>query len=145
VDYKHRLNLGAKKAQLKTHASIAAEAEPRNSFSMGIMNKAVSENLLSSMIFNWDATQYGISPDNDKIYIYARGVDVGPLASESGGGTYLSVKHYHWHNENGTVAPPVFILAGDSMEKKEFIWHECYEISTSTDVNGRADAVRMPI
>jgi hypothetical protein len=34
---KHRLNLGAKTAQLKTHARIAAEADPRNSFSMGIV------------------------------------------------------------------------------------------------------------
>jgi hypothetical protein len=135
-NYKHRLNLGAKTAQLKTHARIAAEADPRNSFSMGIMNKAFSENLLSSMIFNWDATQYGISPDKDEVCIYVKGVDVGPLTSESGGGTYLSVKHYHLHNANGTVAPPVFILADDSME--EFIWRECNELSTSTDVNGRA-------
>jgi hypothetical protein len=137
-NYKHRLNLGAKTAQLKTHARIAAEADPRNSFSMGIMNKAFSENLMSSMIFNWDATQYGISPDKDSICIYEKGKDVGPLTSESGGGTYLSVKHYHLHNANGTVAPPVFILADDSMEADEFIWHECNELATSTDVNGRA-------
>lgn len=137
-NYKHRLNLGAKTAQLKTHARIAAEADPRNSFSMGIMNKAFSDNLLSSMIFNWDATQYGISPDKDEICIYAKGKDMGSLTSESGGGTYLSVKHYHLHNANGIVAPPVFILADDSMEVEEFIWHECNELATSTDVNGRA-------
>lgn len=137
-NYKKRLNLGARTAQLKTHARIAAEADPRNSFSMGIMNKAFSENLLSSMIFNWDATQYGISPDKDEICIFAKGKDVGPLTSESGGGTYLSVKHYHLHNANGTVASPVFILADDSMEAEEFIWHEVPELSTSTDENGRA-------
>lgn len=137
-NYRHSLNLGAKTAQLKTLARIAAEADPRNSFTMGIMNKAFSENLLSSMIFNWDATQYEISPDKDEICIYAKGKDVGPLTSESGGGTYLSVKHYHLHNANGTVAPPVFIIADDSMEAEEFIWHECNELATSTDVNGRA-------
>ena len=43
-NYKSALNLATKTAQLKTHARITAEGDPRNSFSMGIINKAFSEN-----------------------------------------------------------------------------------------------------
>lgn len=137
-NYKSILKLGLKTAQLKTHARITAEGDPRNSFSMAVMNKAFSEKLHSSMIINWDATQYGISPDKDDMCVYLKGKDVGPLTSESGGGTYLSVKHYHLHNANGTVAPPVFIIADDSVDAESFAWHDIPELSTSTDVNGHA-------
>ena len=60
------------------------------------------------------------------------------LTSESGGGTFHSIKHYHFHNANRTVAPPVFVVADDSMDPEEFIWDEVPELSTSTDANGKA-------
>ena len=76
------------------------------------------------MIINWDATKYGISPDKDDMCVHFKGKDVGPLTSESGGGTNLSVKHYHLHNANGTVAPPIFIIADDSVVAESFAWHD---------------------
>ena len=90
------------------------------------------------MLFNWDATQYALSPDKDEICVYQKGKDFGPLTSESGGGTFLSIKHYHFHNANGTVAPPVFVVADDSMDPEALIWDKVPELSTSTDVNGKA-------
>ena len=131
------MNLGERVAQLKTSARIDAEKDLRNSFAMAAMIEAFCKHLSPAMLFNWDATQYALSPDKDEICIYQKGNDFGPLTSESGGGTFLSIKHYHFHNANGTVAPPVFVVA-DSMDPEAFIWDEVPELTTSTDVNGKA-------
>ena len=136
--YKKSMNLGERVAQLKTSARIDAEKDPRNSFAMAAMIEAFCKHLSPAMQFNWDATQYALSPDKDEICVYQKGKDFGPLTSESGGGTFLSIKHYHFHNANGTVAPPVFVIADDSMDPEAFIWDEVSELSTSTDVNGKA-------
>ena len=50
------------------------------------------------MLFDWDATQYALSLDKDEICVYQKGTDIGSLTSESGGGTFLSIKHYLFHN-----------------------------------------------
>lgn len=47
--------------------------------------------------------------DKDEICVIQNGVELGSLTSDSGGGTFLSIKHYHLHNPSGTVAPPVFV------------------------------------
>ena len=135
---KKSMNLGERVAQLKTSARIDAERGPRNSFAMAAMIKAFCKHLSPAMLFNWDATQYALSTDKDEICVFQKGKDFGPLTSESGGGTFLSIKHYHFHNANGTVAPPVFVVADDSMDPEAFIWDEVPELSTSTDVNGKA-------
>ena len=136
--YKKSMELGERVAQLKTSARIDAEKDPRNSFSIAVMIEAFCKHHSPAMLFNWDATQYALSPDKDDICVYQKGKDFGPLTSESGGGTFLSIKHYHFHNANGTVAPPVFVVADDSMDPEAFIWDEVSELSTSTDVNGKA-------
>jgi hypothetical protein len=136
--YKRTMNLGEKFAQLKTNARIEAEYDPRNSFAMAAMVEAFCKYLSPAMIFNWDATQYALSPDKDEICIFQKGSNFGPHTTESGGGTFLSIKHYHFHNANGTVAPPVFVIADDSMDPEAFVWDEAPELSTSTDVNGKA-------
>ena len=105
---------------------------------MAVMIEAFCRHLSPAMLFNWDATQYALSPDKDEICVYQKGKDFGPLTSENGGGTFLSIKHHHFHNANGTVAPPVFVVADDSMDPEAFIWDEVSELSTSTDVNGKA-------
>ena len=125
--YKKKMNLGERVAQLKTSARIDAEYDPRNSFAMAAMIEGFCKFLSPAMIFNWDATQYALSPDKDEVCVFQKGRDFGPLTSESGGGTFLSIKHYHFHNANGTVAPPVFVIADDSMEPDAFIWHEVPE------------------
>ena len=136
--YKDEMDVAACHAQLTTHARLAAQADPRNSYSMGVMVAAFCPTLLDSMIFNWDATQYGISPDNEEVRLFKRGSLNGPLTAVSGGGTYFSVKHYHLHNACGTVAPPVFVIADDSMEKDAFTFEEMPQLSISTDVSGTA-------
>ena len=136
--YKKSMDLGERVAQLKTSARIDAEKDPRNSFAMAAMIEAFCKHLSPSMLFNWDATQYALSPDKDEICVYQKGADIGSLTSESGGGTFLSIKHYHFHNASGTVAPPVFVVADDSMDPETFIWDEVSELATSTDVNGKA-------
>ena len=88
------------------------------------MIEAFCKHISPAMIFNWDATQYALSPDKDEICVYQKGKDFGPLTSESGGGSFLSIKHYHFHNANGTVAPPVFVIADDLMDPEAFIWDE---------------------
>ena len=132
------MNLGERVGQLKTNARIEAEYDPRNSFTMAATVEAFCKCLSPAMIFNWDATQYALSPDKDEICVFQNGVDLGSLTSDSGGGTFLSIKHYHLHNASGTVAPPVFVIADDSMDPEAFVWDEVPELSTSTDVNGKA-------
>ena len=62
------------------------------------MIEAFCKHLSPAMVFNWDATQYALSPDKDEICVYQKGKDFGPLTSESGGGTFLSINHCHFHN-----------------------------------------------
>ena len=92
------MDLGERIAQLKGSARIDAEKDPRNSFAMAAMIEALCKHLSPAMLFNWDATQYALSPDKDEIWVYQKGKDFGPLTSESGGGTFLSIKHCHFHN-----------------------------------------------
>ena len=54
-------------AQLKTSARMDAEKDPRNSFAMAEMIEAFCKHLSPAMVFNWDATQYALSPDKDEV------------------------------------------------------------------------------
>ena len=65
--YKKSMDLGERAAQLKTSARIDAEKDPRNSFAMAAMIEALCKHLSPAMLFNWDATQYALSPDKDEI------------------------------------------------------------------------------
>ena len=65
--YKESMELGERVAQLKRSARIDAEKDPRNSFAMAAMIEALCKHLSPAMLFNWDATQYALSPDKDEI------------------------------------------------------------------------------
>jgi hypothetical protein len=66
--YKKEYDFRTVVAQQKPNARVFAEADPRNAFSMAVMCKAWTEDLDPSMIFNWDATQFVISPNGTTIH-----------------------------------------------------------------------------
>jgi hypothetical protein len=136
-DYKQQYDFSTVKAQQKPNARVFAEADPRNAFSMAVMCKAWTEDLDPSMIFNWDATQFVISPDGncEVMYCKVKKNDDLPMTQKSAGGVKFAIKLYHYHNAAGAIAPPVFVIADETMDAEAFSAHRIAGLSTN-NANG---------
>jgi hypothetical protein len=121
------------KRQFKTKARIDAESDPRNAFSMIAMVSAFCQQLHNNMIFNWDATQFYVedSPEGTGLLIRAELPTNQAATSESGGGLGFSIKLYHLHNADGYCAPPVFVIADESMDSEELAVHKVIGLSSN--------------
>ena len=62
--YYEELKLSEYLGQPKTEARITAEADVRNVWSMYCMAEAFCKDMPSCMIFNWDATTFGMNKDD---------------------------------------------------------------------------------
>lgn len=112
--------------QFKTTARCIAEADPRNLYSFAVMNAAFVAPLIAAMVFNWDATQFCLSPDGYMKIIKCEGDTSKPPTSISAGGLGFAIKYYHFHNANGDIGPAVFIVADPSLGENEF---HCFEMA----------------
>ena len=126
------------KCQMKTHARILNEGDPRNVYTMACMMWAFCAILAACMCFNWDATQFYISDDVTDTAVYIKGDCCHiPLTRESSGCLGISIKYYHFHNAAGEAAPAVYIIADDSMSEEEF-WVTCVvSLGSSTEVGSK--------
>jgi hypothetical protein len=123
--YKQTLDIGGRKSQLKTKARINAEKDCRNAFSMFCLSKAISEGLEPEMIFNWDATQYMVTPEGEFEVVVRKGSEEDKTPTEvSPGEMNYFVKLYHFHNAAGNVAVPVLCIANDKMGEEELVVHK---------------------
>jgi hypothetical protein len=124
------------KVQLKTDARIEAEADPRNAYSMICLVKAYCEGLDPNLILNWDATQYVVSDDLQRkgIYIKAEKPNSGPLTAPSHGGLAFAIKMYHLHNASGYSAPPVFVIADESLSEDAFFFSKVIGLGLSGEM-----------
>ncbi len=109
-------------AQAKTAARISAEKDPRNVITMGVMVDVFCKSLSPSYIYNWDATQYEVDPKGKLKFVVVddNSVDT-PVTVKSEGGLSFFIKHYHLHNADGIVAPPVYVIAYDAMDEENFV------------------------
>jgi hypothetical protein len=125
------------KVQLKTDARIEAEADPRNAYSMICLVKAFCEGLDAKLILNWDATQYIVSNELQQsgVYIKAERANYGPLTAPSSGTLDFAIKMYHLHNAEGYSAPPVFVIADDSMNEDAFSVEQVVGLGLSIEMN----------
>jgi hypothetical protein len=89
------------------------------------------------MIFNWDATQFVISPDGncEVMYCKVKKNDDLPMTQKSAGGVKFAIKLYHYHNAAGAIAPPVFVIADETMDAEAFSAHRIAGLSTN-NANG---------
>ena len=125
------------KCQFKTRARIINEADPRNVYTMACMMWAFCSLLVSCMCYNWDATQFYVSPDVSNTVVYiksANGHEDVPLTRESSGGLGISIKYYHFHNSAGETAPAVYVVADDSMADGDFFVLPVVGLGNSTEV-----------
>ncbi len=89
---------------------------------MGVMMDVFCKSLGPEYIFNWDATQYEVNPKgNLRVLVVDDDTEDSPVTVESEGGLSYFIKHFHLHNADGTIAPPVYILAYDSMDAESLI------------------------
>ena len=115
--------------QFKTFARTFAESDPRNLYSFAIMNAAFISDLSAGMVFNWDATQYCINAEGHAMIIKCQGDNSVPATSTSAGGLGFAIKHYHFHNATGDLAPAVFIISDDTMAEDDFFVEEVVGLS----------------
>ena len=128
------------KCQMKTKARIINEADPRNAYTMICMLWAFCSILHACMCFNWDATQFFVSPDSQNTAVYIKGADdCGniPLTRESSGNLGLSIKYYHLHNAQGETAPPVYVIADDSLREDDFFVLPITGLGNGTNVGSQ--------
>lgn len=134
--------VGAKivKGQKTTNARITAVCDPRNFFTFAIMCIVCCAGVDRKLILNWDATTFGVSKDidDDLVYIKDEQYDSDkPVTGESSGDTCIFVKLYHYHNAQGTIAPPVYVLADDNLSEGAFEVHDVRGLSRhGSDGNG---------
>jgi len=134
---KQEINASSVVSQTKSEARIFAESDPRNNFTMAAMLYAFTCMLVPYMIFNWDATQYSITEDTDKkVIIIKQEGDNQPATSQSAGTVAVSIKHFHFHNAAAEVAPPVFLIADDSLGPEDFPEPiRCGDLGASSDIS----------
>lgn len=115
------------KGQKTTNARITATCDPRNFFTFAIMCEVCCKGLNPKLILNWDATQFGISKDDDDLLVFIKDEDYDtskPVTGESSGDTCIFVKLYHFHNAFGTIAPPVYVIADPNLGESDFEYYE---------------------
>lgn len=126
------------KCQLKTHARIINEADPRNAYTMACMLWAFCAILSACMCYNWDATQFYMSDDVSDMAVYIKGDSCRvPLTRESSGGLGVSIKYYHFHNAAGEAAPAVYVIADESFSEGEFFVLPIIGLGNSTEVGSK--------
>ena len=111
------------KGQKTTNARVTASCDPRNFFTFAIMCAVCCKALSSKLILNWDATQFGVSKDDDDLLVFIKDEDYDctkPVTGVSSGDTCIFVKLYHYHNANGTIAPPVYVIADPNLSESDF-------------------------
>lgn len=129
--YSESLSIQATKGQAKTKARLRAEADPRNFITMAAMMSVFSPLTAPELLSNFDATQYSLCDDSNDVVVVIKGESSGQKQFESVGTTGIAIKHYHYHNASGMVAPPVFLAADETMADHEFEVHEVLDLTTS--------------
>jgi transposase len=116
------LGCSKRKPQTKTNARIRAEADLRNVVTMASMMMAICEGMSAKLIWNWDATQYEIDHDENikVITIMSQNAQFVPTVKSKGILSFF-VKHYHFHNAAGYRAPPVFVIANDTLDESQHL------------------------
>jgi hypothetical protein len=100
------------------------------------MVKAFCEFLTPHMLFNWDATQFRIDLDSNKIVVIEKDEDDdSPISRKSSGSLAFAIKLYHFHNANGGVAPAVWVVADDSMDEEDC---DFFEVAGLNNVAGNS-------
>lgn len=131
--YFNSIEAATKQGQSKTNARIVAERDPRNAYSMHAMVAAYCEELVPHLIFNWDATQFVISPEGETVLVYIKGELDGPLTQESSGTLGYAIKLYHLHSAAGIPGPPVFVIADSTLGDSEYIVEKVLGLGNTND------------
>ena len=90
--------------------------------------------ILRDLVFNWDATTFSCGNDEvnqEKVYvkIEQRGSKEVPTQIVTDGSLGVYIKKYFFHNSAGKVAPPVYVVADDSMDAQEINVHKIMDLS----------------
>lgn len=125
--------------QTTTKARYREERDPRNFFTWAVLLFAYCSNLLAELVFNWDATTFSCGNDEHnkkKVYIgiVPRDQWDSDPPSTLGGKLGVYINKYFLHNSAGNIAPPVYVVADDTMREGEFEQFEVPGLTHSTDV-----------
>lgn len=128
-------------SQTTTKARYREERDPRNFFTWAVLLFAYCVNILAELVFNWDATTFSCRNDEhnkQKVYIgiVPRDQWDSDPPSTLGGKLGVYIKKYFLHNSGGTIAPPVYVVADDTMREGEFEYFQVPGLTHSTDVGG---------
>jgi hypothetical protein len=64
------------------------------------------------------------SPEGTGLFIRAELPTNQAVTAERGGGLGFSIKLYHLHNADGYCAPPVFVVADESLDSEDVVVHK---------------------
>lgn len=127
-----------REAQSTTEARFREERDPRNFYTWAVLLYSYCALLPAAFVFNWDATTFSCGNDEvnrQKVYVKVVPNDIRdhpPAVVEGGLGMYI--KKYFFHNSAGHVAPPVYVIADQSMEENEFVAFKIMGLSSTNAV-----------
>ncbi len=134
---KKRLLITTKQSQAKPSVRISAEYDPRNAYTMSCMVHAFCEGHPSHLTMNWDATQFVFERTEGTTVLTIKReetIDV-PATVPSSSQLGYAIKLYHLHNAAGNVAPPIFVVADDSMGPDDFFQSKIIGLSNNNAPN----------
>lgn len=118
---------------------VEAMEEFCNFVSFAATNATMVPYIHPSLILNADATQFKVGDDDELIRVVYFADEVeGPLktaADQRSSSTCIFIKYYLCMSAHGYVAPPIFIICDESMEKEDLAVHEL----PAFGVGGRLD------
>lgn len=126
--YCQGLDIRAVKPQSTTAARQRAIFDPRNFITSSIMHQSLVEGLIPQMVFNFDATSFQISTNDDLVHFVYDEDDSSPVTRVSDGGLDIFVKVLVCHNAGGDLGPIVYIIADKNSDETTY-----YDIFPSSD------------
>lgn len=114
-----------RKPQPLTQARFIACSDVRMSYSLYIMLKACTEDVLPQLLWNWDSTQFVTKASGpQRVCIVKNSGITEPISSVDENVMPSCVKWMHMGSANGECAPFVLLVAIPELEEEDFFHYE---------------------
>lgn len=135
---RRRLRAKIRVAQAMNETRLHAASDHRNAVSLAVMLFSYASSLWPNMIFNWDATQFQVDFEPDKIVWYipkANTIDNAPVTCSGNSELSLGVKWIPFISANGGISKVVLLLAVDDLGKDDFHFYIINGLSCSVEMS----------
>ena len=114
-------------ARLLKPTREVAESDPRNFVSLAVAYKVLHKDVDPHLIFNFDATQFKVATEQDKVIIIREELPKGKQVktkADHGVGMAFFVKYFAIANAAGILVPPALLVQDKNLDPDAFYHYE---------------------